>query len=443
MAQQTITFGNQQYDLNVPAELNAYLLAMHAALQVQNQTIQNLQAAPAQPQMTQQQFNTLIGAVAQQQAPVQAPINPITTARAGRDTTYEIFPPSAGHVDMKDFPSPQNFTGAKTDADPVRDRLAAYFQAKAKAYQYTKNRILYACSLLQQVERTKDWANLVRKAITLSLNNNNYYDSWQDWKDEFIRRNGLTNPAEYYFRRMIEYKQQPGQDCKSFTDGFENLRAKTTLDKLAAFFYLKANTRPRLRTTLIVNTGNPPQTYDDWVAALGRLQAQLDDVREINAGEQHRYQPPSGKKPYVPQGFGDPMNVDFVGQKKGKNPKKSKVQQKPPQKRQGAPRLAPHPTAPSSSRPNKPRSNECFLCGKEGHFARECGSKRAQWSETHIRQMAIAMEASLDLRSQAEDESDDDDDVLAQVQGEDDEDDDDDLITFEEPQDGDLLGQDF
>ena len=64
---------------------------------------------------------------------------------------------------------------------------------------------------------------------------------------EFQKRFGLTNREQYYFRRMTQYKQYTGQDCKNYTDEFERLRDLANVMKGNAFFYLKMGTMEPLR----------------------------------------------------------------------------------------------------------------------------------------------------------------------------------------------------
>jgi hypothetical protein len=195
-------------------------------------------------------------------------------------------------------------------------------------------------------------------------------------------------------------------------DEFERLRVESGATKDAAFFYLEQGTRDPFRSKLHLSD-RPPTDYDTWVSRLTDLQAQYDKVGEYNKLRTPSYFPRYGQRqntPAMPKGHGDPMDVDAINHRKGKPQQKPqpKPKSKFPIPKKTNTRLPPHPTAqPSSSRPRtstqttrNPRSYNCFICDQPGHYARDCKTSIAQIDHEHIRQLGLAMEATMDLQSQ-------------------------------------------
>ena len=402
-----VNFNGVPYDINNAGELQSYLAILSTTIgnqqhtiNTQNTALQGLQNAPA---LNQQQFNQLITTLTPPAQRVAQVRNPVLST-PGNDVYFEDDPPLAGIEDVKSFPEPKPFTGHQSDAEPFMIRLKAYFTAKPKAMRFTRNRILVACGLLTS-NRTAAWAALVRKAIATGTNNGYYYDNWQNFHDDFIKRYGLTNAPQYYFRQMTTYRQLQHQDNKSYTDEFERLRAEAGTPKDAAFYYLQMGTLAPYRSRLIMRE-NPPDNYDDWVAALVKMQQQFDRDREYRqAGGmqyfQRRMQPQYAAPSQQQLPPGVPMDVDAL-KHKGKQgpPKKSgqvKAKPKPPVK--PAYRLPPHPNAASSSSKTKPaypqktkRPFYCFICDGEGHYARDCKATISQVDIQHVRQLGMAVE---------------------------------------------------
>ena len=256
MAAPMFTFGGLNYDLSDVAQAAAAMTAMATASQM-NQQLINQQAAQIttlqqSPALNQAQFQQLVNTLqnpAAQVAPqrVQA-INPVLST-PGNDVPYEEHQVPAGIEDVKSFPMPAPFDGRQVDAEPFIIRLKAYFVAKPKAMRYTRNRILTACNLLNN-KKTAAWASLVSKALATGTNNSYYYDEWSLFQQEFLKRYGLTNAPQHYFRLLTQYRQYRDQDCKSYTDEFERLRLEAAMDKSNAFQYLRQGTLGPVRATL-------------------------------------------------------------------------------------------------------------------------------------------------------------------------------------------------
>ena len=202
MAAQIITFDGQQYDTSDPAQTTNLVAAMGQTLTRQNTSIQALRALVPTVQAPSRVMNPVLSTVT---APAYMEEHTIPT----------------GMEDVKGFPTPSAFTGQKTDAEPFMVRLKAYFAAKPKASKFTKNRILLTLSLLKENPRSAAWAKLVERSIANEINDQYYYDGWDRFQAEFLKRFGLTNLKQHYFNRMTQTKQGKDDECTTFCDTFE------------------------------------------------------------------------------------------------------------------------------------------------------------------------------------------------------------------------------
>jgi hypothetical protein len=430
------TLGEDTFDLNDVDGIAAVLTNLGRTIATQHNTINNLQATAGG--MNAQQFQQLLTSLAPAQPQrINQVENPVLST-PGNPVYYQDSPPPAGIEDVKGFPSPDPFKGTQTDARPFIIRVKAYFAAKPKAMRYTRSRILFTCDLLK-VAKTAPWASSVKRAIAEATNGPHYYDDWEAFQAEFLKRYGLTDERAYYFKRMTQYVQNKDQDCKSYTDEFDRLRVESATSKDQAYFHLRNGTIRPICIRLMMRE-NPPDNYDSWVEAMVKYQTQLDLAKSITTTPYQAFfrgNAAQQRPTYVPKGHGDPMDVDAMKHGKGKGPQK-KGQAKPkPLPKKTSNRLAPHPNAASSSKPSfpsstsKPRKGNCFLCGKPGHFARDCRTSKEQVDMEYIREMFHAMEVATGEQDQEEDT----DDVLEEEEEESvqpEEEDQDDLISFEE-----------
>ena len=417
-AQNILQMDGQNYDLNDPQALRGLLSGLGQTIATQQQTIANLQANPGG--LTAQQFQALVTAVTPQPpAPPQAvrTMNPVLST-ANNQVPYEEHQVPVGFKDVKGFPDPEPFTGAKTDAEPFMERLKAYFAAKPEAMKFTKNRILYATTLMK-ASKTFAWAQLVRKAIALENNNDYYHDNWNNFQQDFITRFGLTNAPQHYFRELTNKRQPNGQNCKTYIDQFETLRIKANLPKDQAFHYLKQGTYAPYRTRLGFRE-NPITTYDDWCTALSKLQGQIDAEMEYRVGtmgsfnklSKNGYHQRHGNRPPAD----DPMDVDAMSHKKKKTPPSKKPSVTGPRKPSN-PSSSKKPSSqpPSYSSATKSSSKTssssqksrkpfyCFICEGEGHYARDCKAQLNQIDLNHIRQIGMALHDHMEYSSKEED----------------------------------------
>ena len=418
------TFNGHNYDMDDDTQVQALMTAMagvinnqSAAITTANNTINTLQLG--QPIALQPaQFQQLIGGRQQQQQPQAINVvNPVMTARAraqnaqAQDVMYEEIIPE-GMKDSKTIRDAREWNGTKEDAKPFIIRLKGYFKSRPNAMRFTRNKILYTLDLLNdKVSRT--WAALVRRAIAEDQDNEYYFDNWDEFQREFIKRFGLRHEQQNFFIKMTSFKIKKGKDLKDSIALFDHFRTEAQVPKDQAFFFLQHATPDEIRGSLMMRQ-QPPTNYDEWMKALTDMQYAADGYNEhklyeglhpkrANTSYQGRPQFRSSAPPPDP----DAMQVDAIRQRsiKGKG-KKVITKGKPSNK---ARRLAPHPNASGST--SKPSSSSksssktafvCYACNKPGHYARNCKTKNSEIPIEYIRSMGMMIEAFRD--QQAEDE---------------------------------------
>ena len=157
--------------------------------------------------------------------PSKPSIRVLTRGGTTEDTPYEEHQVPAGMKDVKSIKDARPFTGERSDAKPFLTRLKAYFQARPNAMKFTKNRILYTVDLMGARKR-RIWSSMVRKAIAEQLDNEYYFNNWDEFQAAFIKMFGLTNETQPYLARLFAYKMGKDKDLKDFVAYFEHLRSE-------------------------------------------------------------------------------------------------------------------------------------------------------------------------------------------------------------------------
>ena len=223
------------------------------------------------------------------------------------------------------------------------------------------------------------------------------------FEGELQKRFGIQNKAQFYFKKLLAYVQNPGQNCKAFADEFEQRRLKSGIAKDQAYQWLQNNTYPPWRNRLLfLPQQDCPTDYDSWIRELVNLQQTLDIARKfkqpINFQVQRAQTETAGyhrREPDVVK-----MEVDAIAHRKIlKRPGPPRPKIPMPKKTLTTPRppIAKPPTS-SLSQPESSSGSKvlyCYRCNEPGHFMRNCPTKIANIDEQHIQQLAMFMETAM------------------------------------------------
>ena len=438
-----VTYGNTTYNLNDPQECASYIRVLQA---------DNAQLAQQAPiQLTRDQFQAYavqaVNAVLpqpNQRGDPSTVVNPVTTAKTGNRTYYEYEAPPAGWDKDAKEEAIEPWNGTKIDVTPFLNRVQSVIIQRPRALAYTFQKILF---VLRHLKNTiaQQWAVNVKDALTNKKNNEFYFDNWTEFKDEFKKRFGLQNERQIYYTRMVQYRQNKGQDARSYCDNFEQLRQKAGVDKGPAYQHLKGNSNELFRNGALFHPSQP-NDYDTYRDYMIKYQTALDEERsfqQLSRGYQGNYQPrnsynnhPSSKFQLAPGQ--QPMDLSVVTQQKVqqlraakqaleiqeleeeinalKQKKKGKPHtrsnpppnRKPPQQSSSNQRRPPPPTQRLSEaeRDRRARLRYCFKCAQAGHFARNCPNafiNNLQDAEHKICQLDQLLNDALQFQDEGDD----------------------------------------
>jgi hypothetical protein len=166
-------------------------------------------------------------------ARVQA-LNPAAPAIPNEDN-----PPTPGAPNIKSTKPPLSFSGNKEDARPFLDRVDAWFVLVPDTYRLTRSRILATCGLITS-KPADAWAIAVLNSITRNKDTPYYYDSWVDFKEEFLKNFGIANEQEEALNKIMRITQGT-TDLSVFTAEFQRLRGLSRIsDDTAVREYRRA-----------------------------------------------------------------------------------------------------------------------------------------------------------------------------------------------------------
>ena len=426
----TFDFNGQRYNLSDPAQL-AILM------QEQARVIESLQENQPQEHTPWQQIITAL------QRPEQ--VDRKHVLNPGRSTEehpvyFEYHQPLPGHRKDNKKVTLRPFNGERLDAHYFLERIDAYFLANQFASEYTYQRIPFVCDNL--TGPAKSWGNNVKKAIVKNeVTSDYYYDDWEAFKTEFLRRFGMDSPERHFQKLLREYKQKKNQDCRAFKEGFEMMRQKAKIGKPEAYLTFKQNTHPDIRR--YAKGRHPaPRTYDAWAEFLVEHQEDIDEEKDFqdpdhtpsfrySAGKghhAHKFQLAPGMQPmdldaivhsYIQAMQGKPQP------KKGDKSKTRKTQPQPKASSSKATSMTTRPltaTRPSNKQLFDPSTGQkkrifCFKCDGPDHYARNC-TNEIKNSPHKIAQMAELLDQVLRVQEMEEAASEQDSDSEEEEQEE-------------------------
>ena len=389
------TIGTQQSDLKQMVE-------QIAAIPTQAGT----STTGASPNVTVQDIHTLIRSVRSTNDEVQESEDPVLTRRERRQVNREIFKAPPGAVNIK-TELPKEFDGTLVDAEPFETRMLSYFARRAKDMQTFKARALVTLSLLKG-KRTKRWAEQVEKAIANDIDNAYYFGTWESFMKEFHTLYGIPDYENHYWRSLMRFKFPEKGNLRTSFDAFEALRLRSNRSKDEAFPFLLQALPPNLRFQLSLQS-NAPETYDQWVDQIVRVQ----NVKNREYEFRRSMATPVFQAPQKAEPQYMPMDIDALEQmiaaikaKKAGNAKKKAPTKKPLVKKSAGP-------GRSSGKPNfKPRQprdkskDKCHGCGKLGHWAGECPNPAVRDVYDHMIQVFQTAADDGDEQFELEEEGD-------------------------------------
>jgi hypothetical protein len=201
-------------------------------------------------------------------------INPNAPAIPNEDNT-----PTPGAPNIKSTKPPTPFLGNKEDARPFLDRVDAWFALIPETYRLTRSRILATCGLISS--RPADaWAVAVLNSITRNEDTPYYYDSWVDFKEEFLRNFGIANEQEEALNKIMRITQGTA-DLSVFTAEFQRLKGLSKIpDDTAVREYRRALDRKTFyQVSMLIPA---PTTLKGWIDSAHERNRVTQDARTFD-----------------------------------------------------------------------------------------------------------------------------------------------------------------
>jgi hypothetical protein len=212
---------------------------------------------------------------------------------------------------------------------PFLDRVDAWFALVPETYRLTRSRILATCGLITS-KPADSWAIAVLNAVTRNEDTPYYYDSWVDFKEEFLKNFGIANEQEEALNKIMRITQG-STDLSVFTAEFLRLRDPSKIpDDAAVREYRRALDRKLFYQVSYLIPA--PTTLQEWITSarerflVGQDARTFDSINRQNAAPTNRFPsarpsnsfpsfPPRSTTPaYRPPHIRDPnaMDVDAV-----------------------------------------------------------------------------------------------------------------------------------
>lgn len=257
---------------------------------------------------------------------------------------------------------PPFFNGSIKDTEDFLSSLANIFDSQPSTFPTAESKIRYSLTFL--TDGASNWRKLLLRDINDGLFD---FSSWSAFEIRFRETFGNPHLVEEARRKLWTICQH-SRTSEDFFLEFEEIRLEANICENSVIMFLQAALRPSLLEE-VLRRDPPPKTYSDWKTASLRA-----DHNQRNTAATKSFQSlssaPQRQSSFLP--FRHRFHTNYQSNKPA------------------APTLPSSNTVtPSQDTPNKPtplrnhsshktsgsKNKNCWNCGKEDHFSRNCPDK--------------------------------------------------------------------
>ena len=247
---------------------------------------------------------------------------------------------------------PPFFDGSIKDTENFLSSLSNIFASQPGTFPNPESKIRYTLTFL--TGGASNWRKLLLRDI-----NDGFFDlsSWDAFEARFretFRNPHLVDEA----RRKLWTIRQHSRTSEDFFLEFEEIRLEANICENSVVMFLQAALRPSILNE-VLRRDPPPVSYSDWKSASLRA-----DQNQRNSAATRSFQSSSSlpQKHSHFQPFRQRFLSSSITNSSTSTPTPDKIKPRPQHTH------SEHKTSDS-------KNKNCWLCGKEGHFSRNCPDK--------------------------------------------------------------------